>query len=75
MKLSYPRQMSAGSRAASALKGAVSYQRRLFELHGAPWLRPMSCGAFHLTMRSSGLRGEAIVFPDALSARSRLTRR
>jgi hypothetical protein len=27
------------------------------------------------TMRSSGLRGESIVFPDVLSARSRLTRR
>jgi hypothetical protein len=26
-------------------------------------------------MRSSGPRGEAIVFPDALSARGRLTRR
>jgi hypothetical protein len=31
------------------------------------WPRP--------TMRSSGLRGESIVFPDVLSARSRLTRR
>jgi hypothetical protein len=29
----------------------------------------------NLTMRSSGLRGESIVFPDGLSARSRLTRR
>jgi hypothetical protein len=28
-----------------------------------------------LTMRSSGLRGHSIVFPDVLSARSRLTRR
>jgi hypothetical protein len=26
-------------------------------------------------MRSSGLRGHSIVFPDVLSARSRLTRR
>jgi hypothetical protein len=32
-------------------------------------------GVRHLTMRSSGLRGESIVFPDVLSARSRLTRR
>jgi hypothetical protein len=31
------------------------------------WPRP--------TMRSSGLRGKSIVFPDVLSARSRLTRR
>jgi hypothetical protein len=33
---------------------------------------PWECA---LTMRSSGLRGESIVFPDVLSARSRLTRR
>lgn len=35
-------------------------------------------GAFpccKLTMRSSGPRGEAIVFPDVVSARGRLTRR
>jgi hypothetical protein len=31
--------------------------------------------SWHLTMRSSGPRGEAIVFPDNLSARGRLTRR
>jgi hypothetical protein len=29
----------------------------------------------NLTMRSSGPRGEAIVFPDVVSARGRLTRR
>jgi hypothetical protein len=29
----------------------------------------------HLTMRSSGPRGEAIVFPGVISARGRLTRR
>jgi hypothetical protein len=32
-------------------------------------------GPRQLTMRSSGLRGHSIVFPDVLSARSRLTRR
>jgi len=31
------------------------------------------CG--HLTMRSSGQRGQAVVFADVLSARCRLTRR
>ena len=29
----------------------------------------------NLTMRSSGPRGQAVVFPDILSARGRLTRR
>jgi hypothetical protein len=35
----------------------------------------MAFRSSQLTRRSSGLRGESIVFPDALSARSRLTRR
>jgi hypothetical protein len=36
---------------------------------------PVNVGLCDLTMRSSGLRGESIVFPGVLSARSRLTRR
>jgi hypothetical protein len=48
---------------------------------GTGWLfrgfreRIMGRGSNNLTMRSSGLRGHTIVFPDVVSARSRLTRR
>jgi hypothetical protein len=42
--------------------------------HGAPRSLRSSFPP-SLTMRSSGLRGESMVFPDVLSARSRLTRR
>ena len=34
-----------------------------------------ACRCGHLTMRSSGQRGQAMMFPDILSARCRLTRR
>jgi len=41
----------------------------------APIHAPVESGVCDLTMRSSGPRGEAIVFPDVVSARGRLTRR
>jgi hypothetical protein len=64
-----------GLRDSWATEFAASVRARLRSVEAQPGPRCASHWSQSLTMRSSGLRGEAIVFPAMLSARSRLTRR